>query len=243
MITVQQGYGVYGNFFQQVDPTAKASRVSIRPPEVGIYGSYRVAMKSGVIAAGIAGNSPVWEMRWGNSGVICIIRKLRIQAVVGTTAFAATEADSSFSLYRAQGFSAMDTTGATVAAYTKTKANNVASRMSSTLFAGDATTLRTGAGGIAISNTAAMSGGTKTNDDNPIAAVFNRIVGAAAAGTIITPEPAPYLIDPSEGPIGNPIELNLNEGLVLMADAITGTGIWRLAVEVAWDEVDPARYF
>ena len=97
-------------------------------------------------------------------------------------------------------------------------------------------------GGIIISNTTALSGGTRTNDDNAISLVLNRIVSSGAAETIITPEPAPYLIDPSET-THSPIELSLNEGLVLMADAITATGTWRLMVNVEWDEVDPARYF
>ena len=66
---------------------------------------------------------------------------------------------------------------------------------------------------------------------------------SAFSETIITPEPAPYLIDPAESPTMNPQVLNLNEGLVLMADAITATGTWRLMVDIAWDEVDPARYY
>lgn len=237
------GSGLLGGVEAQVDPQHQAIRTSVRPPELGIYGSYRLTLRSGVIAAGIAANSPVWEMRWGQSTVIAIVRKLRIQAVVSTTAFPAGAADSSFSLYRAQGFTALDGTGATVAAFTKAKAQALATRFASSQYAGDTTANRTQAGGIGISNTAAMSAGTKINDDNALAAVINRIIASAAVATIITPEPAPYLIDPSSGPGLSPQELNANEGLVLMADAITGTGTWRLMVEVEWDEVDPARYF
>lgn len=237
------GNGAFDNIEQQVDPTHKAARVSLRPPEIGIYGSFRKHLKSGVIAAGIANSSPVWELRWGRSDIICIVRKLRIQAIASTTAFAATAADSSFSLYKAQGFTAMDGTGGTFAAWTKTKSGVVASRMASSQMSADSSTNRANQGGIVIANTGALSGGTKTLDDDPIGCVLNRIVASAAAETIITPEPAPYLIDPAETPVQHPIELTQNEGLVLQVDAMTGTGTWRLAVEVAWDEVDPQKYF
>lgn len=243
MKTTLSGYGLNAEVMAQIDPGHRAVRASLRPPELGVGGSYRLSMVSGVIAAGIAGSSPVWEMRWGSSNLIAIVRKLRIQAVVAATAFNATAADSSFSLFRAQGFSAMDTTGATVAAWTKGKAQTSATRMPASLLAGDTSTLRNGAGGIAISNAAAMSAGTKVLDDNAIARVLNRIVASAAAETIITPEPPPYLIDPAEAAMVAPMELWANEGLVLIADAITATGTWRLAVDVAWDEVDPAKYF
>ncbi len=237
------GFGLNDNVIAQVDKTHAALRASLRPPEIGVYGSYRLSMVSGVIGAGITGNSACWEMRWGQSSVIAIVRKVRIQATASTTAFAATAADSSFSLYRAQGFSAIDATGATLAAFTKGKTATSATRMAASQLANDTSSTRTGAGGIAISNTAAMTGGSRTNDDQPISKVINRIIASAAAETIITPEPPPYLIDPAECPVIQPIELSANEGLVLMADAITGTGTWRLAVDVAWDEVDPARYF
>lgn len=233
------GAGTNAGIQQQVDKTHQAARVSIRPPEVGIYGSYAKALKSGVIAAGMTGPLPVWEFRWGRSDVLGIIRSLRIQASVSTTAFNATAADSSFSLYRAQGFTAMDTTNGTLAAYTKSKAGALGTMFTASSFAADATATRTGNGGIVILNTSAsgLTGGTRTNDDDPIKITSNRIVASAAAETIITPEPAPYMIDPDRGPALTPHIFDANEGLVLMADAITATGTWRLIVEVEWDEI------
>src|SRR5712691_6607363 len=109
------GFGIFENVQAQVDKTYAALRATLRPPETGIYGSYRCSLLSGTIAAGIAASAAVWEMRWGQSSVIAVVRKLRIQAVADTTAFTATAADSSFSLFRAQGFTAMDGTGATFA--------------------------------------------------------------------------------------------------------------------------------
>jgi hypothetical protein len=237
------GSGINADVPVQVDPAHKAARVSLRPPDIGIGGSYRMSLISGVIAAGIAGNSPVWEMRWGSNNLVAIVRKLKIQAVASTTAFNATAADSSFSLYRAQGFSAMDGTGATFAAFTVGKTGASSTRYPASAMAGDTSTNRTGAGGIAISNTAAMSAGSKTLDTQAIAKVINRILASAAAETAITPDPSDYMIDPAEAHVLAPIELQASEGLVVMADAITATGTWRLKVDVAWDEVDPARYF
>lgn len=239
------GYGLNDNVQAQVERTHAALRTSIRPPEVGIYGSYRKSLRSGVIAAGLVGPLPVWEMRWGASGVMAIIRSLKIQAVASSTAFAATAADSSFSLYRAQGFSAMDTTNGTAGAFTVGKTGANATRFAASQFAGDANALRSAQGGIVILATSAsgLTGGTKALDTDPIAIVLNQILASAAAMTSITPVPAPYLIDPAKGPGLQPIELAQNEGLVLNCDLITVTGTWRLMVDVEWDEVDPARYF
>lgn len=240
------GVGIYDRAYQQVDPTHRAARVSLRPPEVGVYGSHRKTLKSGVISAGLSGPLPVWEMRWGQSSVIAVVRKLKIQAIVSTTAMSATAVDSSFSLYRAQGFTTMDGTNGTFASFANAKSNVIATRMAISQLAGDTSTSGTGNGRIVILNTSAsgLTGGTKTLDSDPMAIVLNRIVNTASSEAIITPEsPDSILIDPAEAAVIPPVELNINEGLVLQCDAITGTGTWRIKVEVCWDEVDPARYF
>jgi hypothetical protein len=240
-----EGYGINDRGAVQVDKSHSAGRISVRPPELGAGGSYRIALQSGVITAGLVGPLPVWEFRWGQSSMIAIARKLKIQAVASTSNFNATAADSSFSLYRAQGFTAMDNSNANAVVFTKAKAQAVSTRLTSSQLAADTSTQRTGQGGIMILNTAAggLTAGTKTLDDNPIAIVVNRIVGTAAAETIITPEPPPLMIDPNEATTMTPVELSANEGLVLQVDKITATGTWRLMVEFAWDEVDPQRYY
>lgn len=239
------GYGGYDNVQMQVDKTHAAARVSVRPHEVGIYGTYRKALKSGVVSAGLTGPLACWEMRWGQSGVIALVHSVKIQAVASTTAFNATAADSSFSLYRAQGFSALDGTNGTYGSFAASKTNALSTRYPASQFAADTTALRPAQGGIVILNTSAsgLTGGTKTNDSDPISIVQNRILGAAAAETAITPDPWAYMIDPTLTPMLPPQELTLNEGLVLTIDAVTATGTWRLMVEVVWSEVDPSRYF
>ena len=240
-----RGTGTFSSVEAQVDPTHRALRTSLRPNEVGVYGTYRKALKSGIIAAGLTGPLPVWEMRWGQSAIIAIVHSLKLQAVVSATAFNATAADSSFSLYRAQGFSALDGTNGTYGLFTVGKTGALSTRFPASQFAADTTALRPAQGGIVILNTSAsgLTGGTKTNDTDPIAIVKNRIVGAAAAETVITPDPYAPLIDPTLTPAIQPLELTINEGLVITIDAVTATGTWGIAVEVIWSEVDPARYF
>jgi hypothetical protein len=237
------GGGLQKSITAQVDRTHAALRTSLRPPEVGLFGSYRVALTSGVIAAGIANGSGLWQFRWGSQEVVAIIRKLRMQAVVSTTAFT-TVADCSFSVYRLSAFANMGVNnGGTSAGFLKAKSNAVSSRFNSSQFAQDATNNKSGTGGILILNTLALTGASGVTDASPLATVLGRVVTNAPAESIITPEPPPYLIDPAECPVIAPVELYQNEGLDLFVDAIAGTGTWRLTVEVCWDEVDPARYF
>lgn len=214
-----------------------------RSKSAGFYGSFRKSMKSGVVAAGMSGPLPIWEFRWGHSTLAAIIRKIRFQMVVSSTAFTSTAADASFSLYRAQGFSALDGTNGTYALFTKPGANAVSSGFAHSVFESDTTALRPNNGGIVILNTSAsgLTGGTKTNDDDPLSVLINPLIASAAAETqIVAPT---YLVDPSETPDIRPLTLRINEGLALLCDAISATGTWRFAVEVVWDEVDPKAYF
>lgn len=229
----------------QVDPTHLAIRTSVRPAEQGLFGSYRKTLKSGVVAAGMTGPLPVWEMRWGVTGMIAVVRSLRIQATVSTTAFSATAADSSFLLYRSTGFTAMDTTSGTLGSFASVKANAMYSQQQASQFAGDATATRTGNGGIVILNTAntGLTGGTKTNDTDPIAIVNNGTLASAAWNTSITPGPVAYMIDPAKTPGLDPLMLQVNEGLVLVIDAIAATGTWRVVVDVEWSEYGTTAYF
>lgn len=243
--TTIKGSGQNENVEAQVDQVHRALRVSMRPNEAGMLGSYRKTLRSGVIAAGLTGPLPVWQMRWGSSDRILIPRKLKIQAVVSTTAFPAGAADSSFSLFKTKGHSALDGTNGTYGLFTQAKTGAQSSRFPDSQFALDTTALRPNQGGIVIINTSAsgLTGGTKTNDTDPVAQVINRILASAAAETSITPEPAPTLIDPSDSSHLTAMEIDANEGLNLVCDAITGTGTWRLMVEFWWDEYLKKDYF
>lgn len=230
MDTTAQGTGIYDRAYQQIDPQHKASRVSMRPPEVGVYGSYSIALVSGIMAAGLAGGSPIFAFRWAQSSPIAIIRRLRITAATDGTAFA--QGSTIFDLIRATGFTVQDTSGATISLASKAQAMSTRFAASQIQIAASAT------GQIAIAGTATLTAGTRTLDSNPLAALIGS-VGAVPANFAVAQQG--YLIDPTDA-MRSPLELNQSEGFVIRA-TVPATGTWKFGVEMSWDEVDPARYF
>lgn len=224
------GFGVNENVQAQVDKTHGALRTSIRPPEKGVYGSGRIAMWSGVVAAGMTGPLAIWEMRWAPSSVNALIRRLKFVAMTDTTAFAPGSAI--FGLWKATGFSVLDATGAIAAPTIAGK-----DLMKSSRFAN--TQLQSSTQAFAILSTAntGLTGGTKTLQNNALAVAMGS-VGAFPLARIFEGD----LLSAAEAG-REPEELQQNEGLVLRAELIAATGTWKFGVEVEWDEIDPARYF
>lgn len=242
MMMQVQGSGLNDAAVWQVDSTHKAARVSLRPNEAGLLGSYRKTLKSGIIAAGLTGPLPVWQVRWGSSDRILIPRKLRAEIRVSTTAFGASAVDSALQLYKTKGHSALDGTNGTYGLFTQAKTGAQSSRFPDSQFALDTTALRPNQGGIVILNTSAsgLTGGTKVNDTDPIAqATVAAIASAAAETQLLAPT---TLIDPAESFLF-PMELDANEGLNLQISAIGATGTWTLVVEFAWDEYMKIAYY
>lgn len=230
------GVGTFGNTEMQVDPTHRAARVSLRPNEKGVYGSYRAAFFSGLVAAGMAGPLAIFEMRWTPATVNGLIKRLRFMAVMDATGFA--QGSAIFSLFKATKFTALDTTGAATAPTLAGKDQAKSTRQAASQLQ-SAT-----AQNFAILNTAAtgLTGGTKTLDSNAMALLMGN-------ATVITTNGAPvplnilgYFIDPCEAG-REPEELQANEGLVIRCESVPATGTWKFGVEVEWDEIDPARYF
>lgn len=224
-----KGTGIYGDREAQVDPTHRAIRVGIRPKEVGVFGSYSIALQSGVMAAGMAAASPIFEFRWSSSSVVALVTRVAISAVNDGTAFAVTNTTCLFDLIRATAFTATDLTGSANVVLTG-KSNARATRMAPSQIQQSTTT------NIVVSNTGALSAGTKTLDGSAMGEVVGTGLGA---GTNILS--SARLWDPVEAS-KNPLELALNEGIVIRG-TVAATGTWRFAVEMDWDEVDPARYF
>lgn len=229
------GVNVYDNINLQVESTHRAARVSLRPPEKGLYGSYQMSMTSGTVAAAMSGPLPIWEMRWFPTTVNALIRRLRFScaAVVEFTV-----GQLGFDLYRATSFSVLDATGAATAPTILGK-----SQAKSTRFA--ATQIQSSAGqAFCILNTAntGLTAGTKTLDNNPLVAINAGVPITAGTGITQVVPPMTPLLDCSTGG-EEPIELQANEGLVLRAVSVPATGTWVFSVNVEWDEIDPARYF
>lgn len=225
-----KGVGTYDNVEQQVDPGHKAARVSIRPPEVGIGGSYSIALASGVMAAGLAAGSPIFAFRWSAAGFIAIVRKVRFTAGTDGTAFA--QGSVIIDLIRAYNFTVQDTGGATLTVAGKSGARSLRFNPSQIQIAASAT------GNIAVANTATLTAGTRTLDNNPMGV----LIGSVGAVPANFPTTQPGLLFDGTDPRKADLELGLSEGFVIRA-TVPATGTWKFGVEVDWDEVDPARYF
>jgi hypothetical protein len=210
-----------------VDPTQFAARVSGRPMELGTRGSYALAWESGIMAAGLGGNSEIFQMRWVDASRFCLIRSIIFNASRNTTAFATGVA--SFRLNVARSWSADGGAGAAVV-FSTNNTNKRRTDFPLSLFSDT---------GVRGSQTAALTAGTKTLDTNPIAAM-NAFISTGA-----TSVPDPYIIPP--GAVlwqrnthdEYPILLEQNEGIVIRA-TVPATGTWQFSVNVEWAELDPS---
>src|SRR5947209_8198432 len=75
-----------------VDSWNSALRMSARPTAVGSRGSYSLSVTSGVMAAGLVANSEIFQFRWTHASYLMILRSIRLEAAVNTTAFTAGDA-------------------------------------------------------------------------------------------------------------------------------------------------------
>jgi hypothetical protein len=224
------GFGIFDHIQAQVDPTHNALRVSLRPAEKGVNGAYKIALVSGIMAAGLAAGSPIVACRWSARNVNALIRYVRLTAGTDGTAFA--QGSTIFDMIRATGFTVQDTGGAVISLAGKSQALSTRFGPSQVQIAASAT------GDIAIANTATLVAGTRTLDSNAMAALVGS-VGAVPANFPVMP-PGP-LWQPSEAGL-EPLELTLNEGFIIRA-TVPITGTWKFAFEMAYDEIDPARFF
>lgn len=203
----------------EVEANHRALRTQQRPIDVGTLGSYRKAMLSGTIAAGLAGDSPLFSFRYSGAN-LCIPRKVIVSAgdLVGFTA-----GFFNLSLMAARSFSASDS-GGTAGAIT---GNNGKLRASMGT---------TGVGDIRMATTGALTPGTRTLDTDPIGTFSTSVI--TTAGLAPLPNPVDLL---DRAPDEWPLILAQNEGFVIHA-TVPATGTWKLGVMVAWDEVTTASW-
>lgn len=206
----------------KVDGPDQALRVTERPQSVGSRGAYVASFYTGVIAAGLAANQELFQWRWVSAaGLICLIRDIRISAAVSTTAFAAG-VPATLELRLARSWSVQGTggTGITFGTHDGKKRTDHAS---TAIAAND----------VRIATTAGLGAGTKTLDGLAAATV------ASQPGTAI----ATFINDMSiwarKQDNNYPILLETQEGFVIRDVEVPGTGTWKLAVTVEWEELDP----
>jgi hypothetical protein len=195
--------------------TSRAQRSTLRGTDPTTLGSYRLSMQTGVMAAGLAASSEIFQFRWTDASRLCVINKVNFEGCGSIVAFAAGVAQFRLAVARSW---TVDGSGGTAATIT---ANNQKLRASF------GTTLL---GAARMASTAALTAGTKTLDAQDIGSTLGSF--PATAGAAINPD---SLFQPIPG-VEYPIVLAQNEGLVVRA-TVPATGTWTAGLTVVWTEV------
>jgi hypothetical protein len=216
MAVIQSGLGVAT---ATVDGANASLRVNNRPIISATLGGYQCSLQSGVMAAGLAANAPVWSCRYTGAN-LCLIEKLILDGVGNAgTGFAAGVGQ--FRAFATRAYTVFDTlaTAATLSG------NNCKLRTSYAT---------TGMGNIAIAATATGTHGTGANDAQPFGAVLNGFPVTAGAGIV---EGTLY----DAYGVGSPLILATNEGIEIQA-TVPATGTWTFGITVKWTEVTAAEW-
>lgn len=191
---------------------------SLYPIDYGQGGMYQHCAKSGVIAAGIANNSPIYSFYWSApspSIPVALINRIRLNA---WSVVAFTSGNVTFDVYRFTNMVTPDTGGTQANLYL---ANYLRTGMASS----EAT--------IMYSNTGALTVGTRTLDAAPLdsqTVVAPQTVNTPFTGTRMT------LFEKVQGE--HPLFLVQNEGFVVQVTVPSpGVGTWQFAVTTEWNEI------
>lgn len=206
-------------------------RFALATPEVKSgFGQYSFGSATGIIAAGLSANSELFQFRWDptDANHLAVIREIKVSAAVSTTYFAAG-VPLELSLLKATAWTAQGTggTGITPAALLKRRTSMPSTKVQS--------------GDIRIATTGALGAGTKTLETVP-----NRVLLAGApitsslSGQIFAPNSIMLQADVDKGEY--PMVLADQEGFVITAPNVPGTGTWKLSVHVQWEETDRYPY-
>jgi hypothetical protein len=202
---------------QLLDGSVQRSMVyaSLYPLDYGAGGIFQHVAKSGVIAAMMPVNSPIYSFRWTSPGMVALIWRVRMMAWT-VTAFSG--GISSFDLYVARNFTAPDSGG------------NLAN------LTGNNNQLRTGmassSAAIMWSDTATLNPGTRTLDIAPMESL------SAPAPTTNN---SLFQIEPlllfEKDKADHPLVLANNEGFVIMGSVPQSNSTWAFAVTLEWNEL------
>lgn len=199
---------------QEVETGSLAGRIAHRPIDIGALGSYSAGSASGIMAAGLAGASPIFTFRGPATG-LALIKKVRFAAIGLGTGF--TAGSALFNLFACRAFTGNDTGGGALTMTT----NNAKRRTSQAT---------SGVQDIRCSATATLTAGTRTKDAAPLASLIG-IASNTASTPIIS---AQNILDYPPGEW--PLVLAANEGFTIEA-TIAATGTWSFSAVVDWDEV------
>lgn len=219
-IQIQGNSGVVA----EVDGTTfRALRITPRPIDYGALGFYRIALTSGTMAAALAANSELFQLRWPDATRFACIFRIAISAGANVAATAAGLV--AFRATIARGWSAAGT-GGTRATMT---GNNQKLRTSmGTSLVND----------IGVSTTGALTAGTKTLDVQDIGTVATGIgTGAITTSATLPIIPLSELLN-VDSSNDHPIVCAQNEGCVIRSGpAFPAAMTWHFAVNCSWAEV------
>lgn len=210
-----------------------------KPLDYGALGHYRAVLTTGTIAAGMAANGELVQMRWVDATRVCVIQQVTVLEFRNiTTAFAAGPYE--FNLTRSTAWSA-DGTGGAAVSVTDPQLQVRAASMGASLFST----------GFRLATTAALGAGTKTFDTLKMGACFGNVGSTPAIANYYIPiGGAPVtgyggggvdLYAPDTGNAEHPIVLASNggstsEGISIRA-TVPATGTWIATFLVKWAEV------
>lgn len=209
----------------EVDGTAfRALRTRNTPIDVGALGSYQISTVSGAVAAGMAANGELFQVRWADATRLCVPMKLIVTGMRATTAFAAGAIDIEAIIARSW---SADGTGGAAATLTGNN-QKVRTSMGTSLM-----------GTIRTATTAALGAGTKTLDSHAIGRITAHSSGGTGSATpIVGAIQLPYtdLFEQDMADGEYPVILAQNEGIVVRA-TVPATGVWNIGFTFKWAEV------
>lgn len=227
-----------GGIGLEVDRTHKAARVAMRPLEYAsegvVLGHYRVAQKSGAVAATLGALAHAGSFRWADLTRYAVLTRIRAGYSVTSAVTTATPMDLRAII--ARGFSVDFTTNATAISLAAISNTN---KMRASMGASLMTTV-----GPRIMTTVAMSGQTLTEDAAPIGmTVWKQLHASTATGTAVAlpvgaagPMQDVYVARMEAGEY--PVVLTANEGVLLQpVTACFASGTFAYYFEWTWAEV------
>lgn len=215
-----------GGTVQEVGAFAAVpAHVTSKPDPYGTLGHYQAGFQTGAIAAGMAANGELLQMRWVDATRFAIIKKVVITGMRATTAFAVGVID--LKVTKATSWT-VDGTGGTAVTVTGQELR-LRSSMGLSLFST----------GFRIATTAALGAGTKTLNTHDFGTITTHSSGGVGAATPIIGSiylPVYDLFEQDQADGEHPIVLAQNEGIVVRA-TVPATGVWNLGITVKWAEV------
>lgn len=224
--------GASGSVVEAGAVAAKGLHVIAKPQDYGALGHYRAVLTTGTIAAGMAANGELVQMRWVDATRFCVIQEVEVLEFRNiAAAFAA--GPYNFNVIRSTAWSA-DGTGGNAVGVADPQLQVRAAAMGATLFST----------GFRLATTAALGAGTKTLDTLPMGACFGNVGSTPAIAQLYIPTGAPVtgyggrgieLLHPDIGAGEHPVVLAQNEGISIRA-TVPATGTWIASFLVKWAE-------